>query len=304
MGDLIRDTALGYIIRSLSRNRLLQHHEDRSDFQIPDSYLRPFSSPHTHSEAGGLKNKSETQLPNIDSALEDSAPPSGPVSRKSIDGGLANSIDIEKSELCDTEPVTRVNSRVDLEKITSRADLDRAISIATLKRGPTRPISPERTSDGVILVDWYTTDDPANPQNWSFGRKNFVSLQICLYTFAVYLGSAIYTPSEPYVIEVFGVSATAASLGLALYVLGCKLIEPNMISERASADNDRRYWSITVLAFERDPCYRAKPTVHHHIRYLCYSVCPYSISRQFCWPTGSEIFARLLWESLSSYWGC
>jgi hypothetical protein len=44
-----------------------------------------------------------------------------------------------------------------------------------------------------------------------------------LYTLAVYLGSAIYTPSEPYVEEKFGVSPTAASLGLALYVLGCKL---------------------------------------------------------------------------------
>ena len=232
MGDLIRDTALGYIIRSLSGNRLLQHLEDRSDFQIPESYLHPTSSSHPHNEAGSLKNKSETWLPNIDSALEDNRLTSEPASRKSIDERAANSIDVEKAELCDIEPVARVNSRVDLEKITSRADLDRVISIATLQREPTRPIAPQRTSDGIILVDWYTTDDPANPQNWSFGRKNFVSLQICLYTFAVYLGSAIYTPSEPAVIEVFGVSATAASLGLALYVLGCKLIEPNMISER------------------------------------------------------------------------
>lgn len=37
------------------------------------------------------------------------------------------------------------------------------------------------------------------------------------------MGSAIYTPSAPYVEEKFGVSPTAASLGLALYVLGCKL---------------------------------------------------------------------------------
>lgn len=222
MGDFIRDTALGYIIRFLSGNRLLQHLEDQPDFQIPESYLHPISSSHLQYEAGSLETRSGSQLPNIESALEDGPPPSGPVSRNSIDERGANSTDIEKTELGDTEPVTRVNSRVDLEKITSRADLDRAISIATLKREPTRPIAPQRTSDGVILVDWYTTDDPANPQNWSFGRKNYVSFQICLYTFAVYLGSAIYTPSQPAVMQVFGVSATASSLGLALYVLGCE----------------------------------------------------------------------------------
>ncbi|KAK9241737.1 hypothetical protein V1506DRAFT_174835 [Lipomyces tetrasporus] len=28
-------------------------------------------------------------------------------------------------------------------------------------------IVPVKTSDGILLVDWYTTDDPDNPQNWS-----------------------------------------------------------------------------------------------------------------------------------------
>jgi DHA1 family multidrug resistance protein-like MFS transporter len=46
-------------------------------------------------------------------------------------------------------------------------------------------------------VDWYTTDDPANPMNWSTGKKAFVAGQIDLYTFAVYMASSIYTSSEP-----------------------------------------------------------------------------------------------------------
>lgn len=32
-------------------------------------------------------------------------------------------------------------------------------------------IAPTKTTDGVILVDWYTTDDPANPQNWPTSKK-------------------------------------------------------------------------------------------------------------------------------------
>ncbi|CAG8930861.1 unnamed protein product [Penicillium salamii] len=69
------------------------------------------------------------------------------------------------------------------------------------------------------LVKWYGDDDPENPQNWSGGRKGFVTFQICMYTLAVYMGSAIYTPSETGIAEYFGVSQTVAALGLSLYVL-------------------------------------------------------------------------------------
>jgi len=41
-----------------------------------------------------------------------------------------------------------------------------------------------------------------------------------LYTYAVYLSSAIYTPSEPGIMSQFNVGPTAASRGLSLYVLG------------------------------------------------------------------------------------
>ncbi|KAK3045701.1 hypothetical protein LTS18_013622, partial [Coniosporium uncinatum] len=88
-----------------------------------------------------------------------------------------------------------------------------------MARGPSRPIAPEQLDDGTILVDWYTTDDPANPQNWSFGKRMFVSTQIYIYTLAVYMGSAIYAPSTEGVVHEFGVSIDVAALGLSMYVL-------------------------------------------------------------------------------------
>jgi hypothetical protein len=33
-------------------------------------------------------------------------------------------------------------------------------------------------------VTWYSTDDKANPQNWTLGKKCFVHFLICLLTFA------------------------------------------------------------------------------------------------------------------------
>ncbi|KAH8587163.1 major facilitator superfamily domain-containing protein [Bisporella sp. PMI_857] len=94
--------------------------------------------------------------------------------------------------------------------IQSEAQLQGAIS---------KVLVPQRTSDGMILVDWYTTDDPANPQNWSARKRSFITLIICLYTFVVYCGSAIYVSSVEGVIQKFGVSTASASLPLSLYVL-------------------------------------------------------------------------------------
>jgi DHA1 family multidrug resistance protein-like MFS transporter len=80
--------------------------------------------------------------------------------------------------------------------------------------------APKVTENGVILVDWYSDQDPANPQNWSNLRRALIGLIICFYTFVVYLSSAIYSPSVEGVVEKFGVSNLEATLGLAMYVLG------------------------------------------------------------------------------------
>ena len=198
MVDLIRDTAFGSLVRFFSRNRWLQYPEECETFVVPDAYLNPISA-HVQD-----KDRDPT------SELQDAR-----VLRSGI-----SSID-EKTDMPDVERVPTLNLGLNEHNIHNLTDLEHAVT-AELKKEPTRPIAPQRTSDGIILVDWYTTDDPANPQNWSLLKKNLVSFQICLYTFAVYMGSSIYTPSAGAIIEVFGVSATAASLGLALYVLGCK----------------------------------------------------------------------------------
>lgn len=47
-----------------------------------------------------------------------------------------------------------------------------------LEKTRSKPISLTKSADGTILVDWYTTDDPENPQNWSQGKKMSVLSQI------------------------------------------------------------------------------------------------------------------------------
>ncbi|ORY09056.1 major facilitator superfamily domain-containing protein [Clohesyomyces aquaticus] len=88
-----------------------------------------------------------------------------------------------------------------------------------MERTKSIPVAPQKTTEGLVLVDWYTTDDPANPQNWSSNKKGFVVFILCLYTCTVYCAGPIYAASSEGIVEYFGISPVAASLGLSLYVL-------------------------------------------------------------------------------------
>ncbi|KAF2145680.1 uncharacterized protein K452DRAFT_356083 [Aplosporella prunicola CBS 121167] len=80
-------------------------------------------------------------------------------------------------------------------------------------------IDPEKGRD-IHVVSWWGPNDPENPQNWSLPKKFFVTFEICLLTFSIYIGSAIYSAGEMSVEKTFGVSQVAATLGLTLFVAG------------------------------------------------------------------------------------
>lgn len=236
MTEIIRDAPIGQLLRWVTQNRILQYPEERVGFKLPVGYglakpghastshaTSPAQTPALYSPAS-----EDIEKANLEPAETQSRHPSG-VDRYHLermetakDGefGRNDSVqtDLEKSTT-NKSHLSRTATRTALESIHTRAELDEVFRVASLARGPTQPIVPERTHDGLILVDFYTTDDPENPQNWTLKRKGVATLQICLYTLAVYMGSAIYAPSISGVEEEFGVSITVASLGLALYVL-------------------------------------------------------------------------------------
>lgn len=82
-------------------------------------------------------------------------------------------------------------------------------------------------TNNLNTADVLLTQDP---HNWSMKERVLITTLIGLYTFAVYVGSSIYSPSQEAVQEVFHKSHVEGSLGLALYVLGygigCLLFSP------------------------------------------------------------------------------
>ncbi|KAL8865031.1 MAG: hypothetical protein Q9174_007111, partial [Haloplaca sp. 1 TL-2023] len=192
MSDLIREAPFGQLVRFVTRNRYFQYPEEKPDFVLPEAYNTALNG------KGPIQEKESHEA-----ELQRSRTPSA-------NGSASSSEDLEAK-------LTRTKSREDTPQWSeARLEIERELS---LERTKSMPIAPTKTADGNILVDWYTTDDPANPQNWSNLKRGFVAMQICLYTFAVYSASAIYTSSIPQVEEVFHVGPTAASLPLALYVL-------------------------------------------------------------------------------------
>lgn len=98
-----------------------------------------------------------------------------------------------------------------------RHDAEQGLEIAKTR---STAMAPTKTADGTILVDWYSTDDPANPQNWAGSKKVLVLLQLCAYSLAVYGSSSMYVPGEEGVMQRFNVGNTPAALGLAIFVVG------------------------------------------------------------------------------------
>lgn len=201
--DLIRDAPIGQLIRFLSRGQLFKYPEELPDFVCPGSYKgdagssssstaagpvpgNPEKPPVTDDEGDGEKSREpEPDAAGAAGSAEaadahpyggDSSqlarPPSAGASSVRTDGiaSLANVATARRGSLA------RVGTHTALQTSATRADLEQQFTDAINAANEVdRPIEPEKDGSGLIVVDWYTTNDPANPQNWSLRRKMFVS---------------------------------------------------------------------------------------------------------------------------------
>lgn len=135
---------------------------------------------------------------------------------------MMQSLEASKSNPENSEPQEgrHKSGQSDAISHTSTLHEDPEKNAQDLEKVKSTPITPKKTKDGAILVDWYYTDDDENPHNWSNVKRALLTTIICLYTFVVYTTSAIYTASELGIMKEFGVSEIVATLGLSIYVLG------------------------------------------------------------------------------------
>lgn len=195
MSDLIREAPLGQLLRLITRNRYFRYPEEMPGFELPLQYSIHLQNDEKATVAVNAMSNAHSNTASTDASA------------------TSTRIDAELESLGMSKTKSRQYSTpfsLERAKTEERLGIERTRSI---------PIIPQQTSDGVVLVDWYTSDDPANPHNWSSAKRGFITFLICAYTWVVYTGSSIYAPSEAGVMAAFGVSPTLAVLPLSLYVL-------------------------------------------------------------------------------------
>ncbi|KUJ09585.1 putative polyamine transporter 4 [Mollisia scopiformis] len=69
-------------------------------------------------------------------------------------------------------------------------------------------------------LDWESPDDPDNPRNWPKGKKLFHTYLPALYGFTITIGTSVYVPAIPHIMEQFHVEREVAILPLSLYTVG------------------------------------------------------------------------------------
>lgn len=185
MSDLIRDAPIGQIIRYLTRNKLLKYPEELVDWRCPNSYDENATSAEKTAAIQMDKVAREfVAVPHEPAIQEESEPKEeieSPIVEEIADFSSSDGEDIENVAMEkiatlreDDEPrlehiktvrstagVERVGTRSALTQSKTRSELEEAFRLSTLEGGPSRPVIPATLDDGTILVDWYTTDDPA-----------------------------------------------------------------------------------------------------------------------------------------------
>ncbi|KAK4942684.1 GTPase-activating protein [Elasticomyces elasticus] len=194
MAELFRDTVAGQFIRLITGRKILQYPEER-DPSIWQKYLNVEKSANMamHGSTDPPSAEEKERLDTNASPSEDDA---------NLQSPDHNSHHQRRGSPAESSTTTTVDNDNRLVNTLSNTKVD-------VEKG--------RNAD---IVDWYGPEDPDNPQNWSTPKKVWVTFEVCLLTFSVYIGSAIYTAGIEDVSQVFGVSRVAATLGLTLFVLG------------------------------------------------------------------------------------
>ncbi|GAA6005595.1 hypothetical protein JCM11491_003694 [Sporobolomyces phaffii] len=247
MLDTIRDAPLGQILNFVSRGKILPHAEERPGYVVPEQYRLDSqdvtgdgpSDPTLVDTRPRSKNRNSL-APSVRTSRHSSYPPSatpdsrnlrkwidqttgdGTGDRNGRQGRGFRETDPERGDSPEARRSQLSAGSVEAESTTSdaRKQSEREHWTQKMLKDPKIAKQEGLEDEYRYLVRWDGSDDPDNPQNWSRGKKLFVSFQICLMTFSVYLGASLITTSETGLQEEFGIGRTVSVLSLSLYVLG------------------------------------------------------------------------------------
>ncbi|QPC71685.1 hypothetical protein HYE68_002437 [Fusarium pseudograminearum] len=112
------------------------------------------------------------------------------------------------------EELTRAESLTKVPDEDSKQERD-------LEEGSTSIEFDDVVENDPNIVNWDGPDDPANPQNWSTGKKTVTVIIVSSVTFVTPLASSIFAPSiEQVMTEFHSTNSQVASFIVSVYLLG------------------------------------------------------------------------------------
>lgn len=171
MSELFRETFLGHTVRFLTGRKIFQYPEERTDFELPAGYSisEGFVTPHGDREPSrgaylapsGIDD--ETEGHGLAASTEGSE--NTHLSEEKVHA-VVPSVSVDGTILVDWFVLLYLI--MPLFKITgSSKELSRK-----------SPSPPECIASDLERYNRYSSDDPANPQNWPGKKKAFVVTQI------------------------------------------------------------------------------------------------------------------------------
>ncbi|GAA5895549.1 hypothetical protein JCM8208_005264 [Rhodotorula glutinis] len=153
-----------------------------------------------------------------------------------VGGSIAQKVGEKVGEHGDARPTPAPNE-------TQPASSSAGDGPTSSSRSSSRTLCP---SERVTIVDWQGPLDPANPLNWSLGKKLWVSWCIGFATFAVYVGGGITTTSYSSLMEEFGIVEQEAFATMSLYGAGALFFSP--LSEMHQLGRNPPYYIPLLIA--------------------------------------------------------
>lgn len=108
----------------------------------------------------------------------------------------------------------------DIEKDIEKSLPSLTIRLATPPDEVSSAWSQKALAEPIVVS--FSEDDKENPRNWSAKKKAWTVTIINIYTFVVYCTASIITPTAGFITQKYDISLVVASLGLSMYVVGCK----------------------------------------------------------------------------------
>merc|ERR1712093_253305 len=176
MKELVRDTVFGHFLRLVTKGKVMTFEEER-DSSLWKRYVDKEKSGRMahHGHTGEEEKENEKETKDTDDS-------------ESPERGIWQKDEESENRAGQNQAVLSQNGGPRNSSETRLGSLDNGQQRNEIS---CVPVDPEKGRD-VSVVTWYGENDPENPLNWSTPKKFFVTGMICLLTFSVYIGSAIY----------------------------------------------------------------------------------------------------------------